>query len=886
MEVKIMEENKKDDRKLCLAVKDLYKYKNPGFWRIRSVLRKHFTKISFFRAFFIYYIFLSWLPHFYINATIEKIIKFIRNETKDGAYLPEFGSKIISVSNTYLANYNRTVQRFRDDSSNPIGDKDLYIRQQLKKQEIIGYPSINKLYKDFAKAASHSEFMPTFELLSSGFLKFRLLDYSIFKNPILHPVKSVFRPITSLVGLPFYISAKLVESIPNKIVKYGHLSLLSYFMPSVLSNTVNSVSTSGFSHAINSFLCDVIQDFLNESKKKPHEKELDDTPNIVTEALSNDIKKFSEHLYTILQREPFKTQEELEYLKNNGPSSKSWTESIFKIITPKHYLEKKAIQPIFAQAFQGLISDGFNFIFGKQQNSEEYLYTIINSLNSVFEYVPDPLTEEGKALIEDQIYINRRKTHLVNELLEKSIKDVTISETNKFASNFTRNYFTSLFLSSPQKEAITIGYRKIHKKAEDHISILSADSKDVTSILSFKSPTDAQSALAKKEIEKASIDIDRFEKAIENILPAENGPELIQMRRHLGKLLNHIGKIKRTIGNIQIIHDKIDGFKRIEIELKLLTKDLESRDLHNTASQMQKVKGHLDTLNQINIHNQFNSIIHQFNDLSNQLLKILRHNENAILLTKLISNNYFSSSLISDLAKAQKEYIYSFSSTKKENKLKTVKEKIEQLIKELEKNQYLDVSEIKDGIRRILNSHENSEIDKTQNYLLNLIKKKYQSQKSLAHDETTILPQFYNSCKIVILKQLTEFPTYFEEINNLQINEVENLQSSIKNIEENIKNIENQRLGINKATPIKHLSNLALFGLAYTGNLSILAASLLALIPNSLSIARKLGNNTALPLAKSTVDSAYNVATNQAFYEGLIHSLMKSFIEYIEDLKK
>ena len=885
-----------DFNKMRLIVKKLSKYDNPGFFTIRRVMKKHFSNISFIKAFF-YYGFAKWIPKLYIRKSTEKFVDFFRTNVQNGTNLPALGGGIIGNTNKFLANYNRSVERFRDDSSNLIGDKDSYVRRQLKKEEILGCSSVDNLYKNFASAASREDVRPTFRKISLLIVKLQKLDFEILShkdaNPLLKGFRFFIKPLTMLIGAPFFLAARFVEWFPNRVIKYVHKKLIAYFMPSVIQNTVEAVGDTGFTHGINTFICDLIQDILTEMKKRPEDKEILDIPNIVNESLSKEIMAFSKHLYTLLQREPYKTQEELQYLKENGPDSNSLLEGLVSWGYGKKDLEKNAIHPIYVTALHSIICDAFNTMLGRPEKAEEYLANMIIGLNKVFDHAPGPNTEEGRALAEEQKDTTRRRNKLVNELLEKGISQ---------SSDDTINQSFGI-LSNNQKATEILQYRKIKTKSASRLPTITSDAENILKSSNFAYPKESQTKLAEQDIEKALKDINRLSIAIRNIINEENGPIKKEMTNHLKPFLNKKNELNNNIITIKTIHNVVEDLKKIEKELRSLKKSLNSLTENNIDTQLPLIKKHFDKLNRINQNHQFDPIVNNYMELSNQLEKILMHQKFAKKLNGFVSSSYFSKGLLRSLATAQRAYLGSPGSHRKEQMVIYQRNRVFKLLEDLTKIYPNDVKEIKDIINQILHSHLPIEVDEAYKSAENLIKRKTLAHKSLYRDERDILPKYYDKCKVVIEKQLNDFYANFEEQHTKLMNEAEKLKANSESLQSMLEGI--GKKNILSHVNFKEISKLAVsaagFYAPFSGYLGswivpkLFVGGVFGAAPLIVSwpvkkigaaIGRGAASSFAVPLAKSTVESAYEVMVNKPFYEGLIHRFMGQFTEYMHNLKK
>nr|NGX33217.1 hypothetical protein [Candidatus Anoxychlamydiales bacterium] len=317
------------DRKLLYIVRDLSKCKSPGFREIRTVMKRYFKNLSFFRMAFFYCTFVSWVPKLYISTTVNKLLDTSRKKLNDGKNLPDLGSRVVKTANSYLANYNNAVDRFRDDETNPTGDRDKYVKEHLQHPKILGFDSVEVLNSEFAKAASKEGMRPGVNYLSKIVKKIQLLEFKILsKIPkvLLLPLKAA----TFTLGAIPYILAKLLEIPPNVIINIFHKSMIKSYGPSILEDSLKAVNRSGFTHAINCFLSDIIEDALIEMKKGPYEKTTEEPPKYVDKALSSDIKKFSEFLFTLITREQYQTKDELKRIQKNGLVPKSGIERFLK----------------------------------------------------------------------------------------------------------------------------------------------------------------------------------------------------------------------------------------------------------------------------------------------------------------------------------------------------------------------------------------------------------------------------------------------------------------------------------------------------------------------------------------------------------------------------
>lgn len=877
-----------DDYHVSKIVQDLSKVSKPGFYSINKAMKKYFPNISTIKMIFWYFFVLigGFLPKLYIQRFIERLLHFVRYELNEGDNLPVLGSKVLKILNNYLSNYNRTAHRFREDKNNLIGDLDTYIKQEFNKPELLGFSSVNNLHKCFAKAASRDDIRPVFEPLSRTIRKVQTLDFDFLKNH-LSPIRALILPFTYLIGLPAIMFAKIFEYPIDLIFKKIHMGIIKYFMPTVIDSTLEAVAKPTFTYSLNTMLCEFIQDFLTDLNKKPEEKNIDITPNIINESLQAEINKFSKELVTLLRNEPYKTQIALQDVKDNGYSSKSKLEWLVKKITPKGTIDNKAIPYIFENTLEALIKNVFNTVFSQPQQLEEYLKTLISSLNKVFDNVPDPSSREGKALKEDMIEKQKMKEELVNALL---VKEIDLQTENQLDDLFKR-------LSKQQKENLIVAYRKIKKKAHENLLEVAQDSSDILNSSNYAQPTSAQSKHAKEDIEKAIKDIDRLSKAINNIVLDENDLIKNSIKDHTKSFRQYEQTLKDSIQQINQLHDKKEGLRQLKQVLQNLKKSFDGIYL-NSANQISDIEKHLNTLNEINKNHQFDELASRYKHLQDQITKIKAHGDFAKTLQELITNTFFSKNLIYNLAKAQKEYILYPTSDGKEQALTNARTKVKVFLKDLENSFTLqDLTELKQSVKKILDSSQVLELEEAYRDTLALVRKKISKHNSLHQDEQTVLPTFYDKAKFSIDFDVEQIPKESQIIHNQIIKQAELLTTTTEKMQASIKDIGKENLSdkIGYTTIVKILAAISSFAAGYLGFITpltsyVVGGASLAYAPFKLrsaitSASRAVAKNVGVPLAKTTVDSAYKLGTNPAFYEGLIHTIMKSFVDYIKESK-
>ncbi|HEU65033.1 MAG TPA: hypothetical protein ENH96_06590 [Chlamydiae bacterium] len=864
-----------EDRNLLYIVKDLSKCNSPGFFKIRSVMNRYFHHLSFFRMLFFYYSFVRWVPKLYINTTVNKILDTSRKELKDGKNLQPLGSGVLKTANSYLANYNNSVNKFRDDETDPLGDRDDYLREDLKHPKIIGYNSIEKLYSEFAKAASKEKMRPDFRPLSKTIKKIQLLDFKILQKipkTLLLPVQAV----TLTMGTIPYIVARLLEVIPNAIINIFHSKIIKKFVPSVLEDSLQAVSRSGFTHAINCFLCDIIGDVLVEMEKDPYDKTTKEPPKIVDKSLSADIKKFSELLFTLITREPYQSKEDLKRIQRNGLDPKSALERALKLFYP-HYVDREWIKYFFVdKALHPNIIELFNFLFGQPEKFEEYLCNLIELLNKIYDNVPDPTTSEGRALLEEQHEKQQRRDALVNTLIKDGITHATEDGINEFFGRTSTN----------QDKDLILAYRKVKEKSLEKLPTIQQDARNL--LLSCKDLIESFSPInsktqAKEDIELAKNDLKNLFTIIQNVIPKENGPVKRSMENHLRDFKMNEKKLLDSLNQVDTNHDEIEQLKSFSKELRNLKSQFNSKYIN-----IEKIKESLDALQALKIGSKFDKMIDEYQFLSDQFEKIQTHEKYLSTLKEVLTNTFFKNGLLLELAKAQKEYLISPKSISKEKRLKALNEKMLSSLNSLNSiGDDTDITEMKDVIRKISICPDPKKIQTVYNNAKELFEKKLSKHISLLTDEKAILTtKCFERCKSTIKKQENEFSKLSKDTHQNLMENAQNFSDSLTNLKNIVKNIDKKKhLGLNGLTVIQSASSAVFGATSYLlsnahpilSGVSLGTSAVLAASTIIRPIRWAATNKAAVPLAKASAESASNTATNRAFYEGLIHAYMNDF---------
>ncbi|NGX34650.1 MAG: hypothetical protein K1060chlam1_01003 [Candidatus Anoxychlamydiales bacterium] len=864
------------ERKLLYVVKDLSKYESPGFRQIRAVMNRYFSHLSFFKMLFFYYSFIRWVPTLYIRTTVTKILATSRRELEDGKNLPDLGSTILKTANSYLANYNNAVNKFRDDATNTLGDRDDYLREALKQKQIIGFDNTDILYAEFAKAASKEEMRPDFKPLSKTIKKIQLLKFEIL-DKIPKALLMPFKAITIPLGLIPYFLAKLLEIIPNLLINKFHENLIKSFAPSVLEDILKSVNKSGFTHAINCFLCDVIKDVLEEMAKNPYHKTLKEPPPIVDKSLS-DIKKFSEYLFTLITREPYQTQEDLKRIQTKGLDPKSDYERFLKRVNSPEKIDREWIKYYFVD--KGLhpnIIELFKFLFGQPEKFEEYLCNFIRLLNKIYDDVPDSTTPEGRALLEER----KDKHNLRETLVKKLMKDVISAAIDDSINEYCYS------LSKNQTKELIVTYRKIKAKTLEKLPMLEQDAKNIlsscTDLIESFSPI-INSTQAKEDIELAINDLRKLVTIINNLIPDENGRVKTEMEIHLKRFKIQEKILSDSIIQIDKLHDEIEQLKSLSKELKNLKSLLTSKNIN-----LEKIKESLDNLKILKIDSEFDEMIDEYKFLSDQFEKIQTHENYISTLKRVLTNTFFKNGLLLELAKAQKDYLNSPKSVGKAKRLKSLHQKMLDILNALKPiGDDTDISEMKDVIRKISICPNLQKLKIAYNNAKELFEKKLSKHIDLLEDEKKVsTTACFNKCIAIIKKYETAFPKLIKDTHQNLMEKAQIFSDAIEKLKETAQNIDKKKqLGFNGTTFLQTVASTAFGALGYLSNgypiirtLSF-AASALFLGSTKYRPIRSIATKAAVPVAEASAESAETIIINSAFCEGLIHSCMRDFIKY------
>jgi len=290
-------------------------------------------------------------------------------------------------------------------------------------------------------------------------------------------------------------------------------------------------------------------------------------------------------------------------------------------------------------------------------------------------------------------------------------------------------------------------------------------------------------------------------------------------------------------------------------------------------------------------------MIDEYQFLSDQFNKIQTHFNYISFLKQTLTNTFFKNGLLFELAKAQKEYLNSPASVNRARRLKDLNKKMINILNTLEPiAEDTDISEMKDVIRKILVCPDSQKLKLAYKNAKELFEQKLLKHNSLIKDEKQILKTTcLKKCKSTIKKQENQFPALFKDTHKKLKQNAQIFNDTIAKLKEITMNIDKKKhLGYN-GTTIAQVAGSALSGAIgyglYFSNPILSAASLsssaILLASTKLRPLRWAATNkAAVPLAKSSADSAYSVITNSAFYEGLIHAYMKDFIEYTKKSKK
>jgi hypothetical protein len=613
-------------------------------------------------------------------------------------------------------------------------------------------------------------------------------------------------------------------------------------------------------------------------QKRPEEKNIEDIPNIVNEALCEKIRKFSQLVYTLLKEEPYTTQEELKYLKHHGPDPQSFLERILKLFTSKGYIDRNLITPIFIDAFCTNIEDGFNYFCARPEKLEEYLFNLITLLNRVFDHIPDSNTSEGKALLEEMQEKQKRREKLVREAITKGIAQAS---DDKIAD------ITGVGMTKHQYENLLISYRKLQKRATSKERGLPKIEEDVRAIFdsTFVYPTVAQAFQAKQQIEKTMLDIERLFIAISNVMSTENGPVRRRMVKDLKVFVQDERTLKDAIIAIKAKHDQKVSSQSLVEELRNLTLTI------NTKPSLSVIERHLQRLNEINKNHQFDEILVECKNLEKQLQKIKQHHTFARRLQEILRTSFFKNNILQTLAKVQKDYSNNPRSAKIASRRNRIKEEIQAVLTELENVvTETDLQEIIRAINNILNSSA-PKVNQAYESAISLIEKKIAEHNASHTNEINILPICYINVKKHIETHTATIPNTLESINTELIQQIEILQTTVDKMQRSVSDIGKHSFidSLDGITISKILASLSSFGSSLFGlfpyfSIGLGTVSLASTFITPSGIARNAASSVAVPLAERAAKNGYNLAiTNDVFYEGLFRAFMRSFIDYIKE---
>jgi hypothetical protein len=821
---------------------------------VSSSIKKHLPQLSYFTIAKNYFL-LTYITNLegWLNLFFTDILSFVRKSLKDGKKLPDAGKKILESFNIYIALYNKKIDQFRDDRSNLPAQRDACIIQLFNNEKYLEGKSEKELQMLFSKNIVE-----------------KFVDIKFFRKPFLK------NDNTKCNFIAEYLDKKV-----NKFIKLILRSfLLDNIIPTMVNNSIEAIDSSVFKEAINQTLSDLMKDMLDDLEKPIKDKsDINlDRPDIVGDDLKNIFNELTTNIFKTLRREKYKTQEDLNSIKERS------------------YFEKKVDKSIEEALKEGL-AKGYN-ILCQEDNSEKYLAQIAELLTKIYDSpLKEGSIEEGK-----------QKEHQKN--LEKrfnTTKDILIK---KFVELSVDDEVNILFgyLAKGQKEALEFFYRKVkHQVDKDKDSSLNDLLKeaDLLNELIKLELNESNIKNSKEKLKSLLENIMSFIEKIDNFKPKGNGALQKKLDKNFGPIVLKEIEIVKKLENLQKILTKTYALLDIDERLKKIKLSIENLKNFDFIQQKKNLSNHIIELQKINISDKTNEILTTLIKYRNEVDEILNNQKNIDILNSIKQKKPIKSS-IDHLIETMIESFKYPSNLIMKNDLQLSKSKIENEIKKITNEN--DKNDLQQKLKDILSARTYLQLAESRKDFEDEIDKKIRKNEADKKNNTNLIFVTSNNLLKHFKDKLNIIPKTFENYHKktidlskdfiLNLNELKNL---ILNIEENHKltkliklNDLNSLLNIIRL-PINVFST-AISGMYVAPLIPILnpyiATPLAAAFGFGFSeriATRTISNLTKNPTAKYVsqialdyVNSAYELFTNQTFYRGLTHSFMLQTSKLLE----
>jgi len=655
--------SKNDDQNLKLIIRDLFKPSNPGFRKIYKTMKQYIPNISYVKMLFFYYTFAFLLPKLYINASIEKILHFTREKISEKDKLLDFIIKSFNTFKSYLSDYNKSIEKFKNDDNASNLNRDQYVNYELKEFETLGYKSIDSLYQNFFSTIF------SFNFFSSNIYKFQMLEFGFLNNKY-----KKIQPIAYFLGIVPYYCFKIFEKILNTINKKAHSSIMKILLPKIIQSIVSN--NKDITYTINKLLCTVYQNALDEFEKNPENNpiiipDIQDMP--IKEMVDNElICELLEQIYTLLIKELCKTREDL---KNPNIFDQLLDGGLIQII--KYLMPTYKVLSTKSNIYITHINkvDAYNILCIKPDKLEESLKELITQLNNIF----DPLLDQDNEPPISAKELQEKRTILQNQLIE-NLKG---------------------FFSPPpswQKGKFLLSCKTLKVISDKLPDALDPNDQNIKNNILYT-----------EELFKSIYDI-----------YSQSDPGKNSMEKCLQSFLDKKNEIDYKISQIKkMLEISFVNLKKILEELDF---NLNNFSISTIELQIQNILLCIKQLKKINKNSELNKITANYQVFYNRIEK---HHKLAFELQKLILPLSFKSSALFQFMQSQRAVLLDSSSPTAQENLQKEEKEIEEILNNLQILQMSeeDIKIITDQILKISNASLN-EINDIYEETLKLIENK------------------------------------------------------------------------------------------------------------------------------------------------------------------
>ncbi len=818
---------------------------------IKNSMQKHFAekKLSSWKILTYYFLLnsifdlRSWLDH-----AIDGILKDAR-DLKAKQNLPEALKTILEGASAYIAVYNKMIERFTNDKEHLPADKDKCLKYLLENEAYIDGKKQSDVQKDFGNTVTRW-----------------IKDVEYF-----HKRANFF--------LTRWIDTGLSRFMKRVIKKF----VIDNAVPAMLRNTIESMGSSSFVHALNETGSELIQEFLKDLDIDPKLKKPDDVykVDVADDQLKDKIITLGKHIFTLLYQEPNKTQEELQ---KNGK----------KGLRETYIIEPIVVESVISNA--ALI--GYN-ILCDQKRVEKYLSLIMELMDKIYDEAPDYATLEGQKILKKQQNVRNRFTELKDELTDKLVERSTQDFIYEKAGWLSQNQKTDLEMY--YKNIKAAAFENAPDSSKSFMTTLIEKAQRLEEDSHYAFPSEEQLNESEQRNAELIKSFSAFRIILDNLKPKSNGALRKEVNRHFEPILKLQEITTKKMLRIKKDHSTIRALKQIEIELKKLEQTILS--ISNIALEDQKevIANSLTEIHKLNKENQYDNIVNEYIKLENHLTLVIAHEKSANLANILLPENY-QKSLIHELVQAQKTCLNNPTSTKYQKQLKNAKDKIiHQIIVPIKECFEDDETKINNIMNAIIESRTLEQLTQAEKQAIITadILKQYHKKSKIT--EQNVLPIFFDNCKTELNSQLISLPERLADLYKELQTLTQEISQDMTKLSDAIKNIADSS-HLNSSTNFKDLLTITnaagitlgllkqpnFFGLANQLTTKIAApiigitaaqtAKKLTIVPAAVHAISK----AAKPIARKYVNSAYKLATNQTFYQGLIYTLMSEFSQKVQ----